>query len=191
MKLIIDGYNLIRSVIHRQAKQPDVQQFLGRLRRYQRVTEHEITVVFDGGDGTHRYQIGYHGLIIWYSGQRETADDLIKDFLTTVQPDSVVLISDDRQLNAAAQERDIVSVSPLFFISRLTEREGIKPTKPQQQIHGIIKTSENSSDELDALMIAYSGSLPQKENERLGTVVPKHKKGSKLERRLEALIRKL
>jgi predicted RNA-binding protein with PIN domain len=190
MKLIIDGYNLIRSVTHKRATQPDIAHMLGRLRRYQRATEHEITIVFDGGDSMHRYQTGYHGLTLWYSGLRETADDVIRTLLSTVHPESTVLISDDRQLNEVAQERAIVSVSPLFFIARLAEREGIKPTK--QRAHGLTKTSEDSNAELDALMQAYSGStVPKKENETDIMHTPKHKKSSKIERRLEALMRKL
>jgi predicted RNA-binding protein with PIN domain len=191
MKLIIDGYNLIRSVTHKRATEPDIQHMLGRLRRYQRVTQHEIVIVFDGGDGTHRYQTGYHGLTVWYSGVRETADDLIKDFLRTAHPDGTVLISDDRQLNEAAQERDIVSVSPLLFLARIKEREGVKPGDKEGALKAI-KTSAEANVEVDALMEAYSGTAgSKKEGEQEITSAPKHKKGSKVERRLEALMRKL
>jgi predicted RNA-binding protein with PIN domain len=191
MKLIIDGYNLIRSVTHRRATEPDIQHMLGRLRRYQRVTQHEIVIVFDGGDGTHRYQTGYHGLTVWYSGVRETADDLIKDFLRTAHADGTVLISDDRQLNEVAQECDIVSVSPLFFLARLNEREGIKKSSAASALKAI-KTSTEANVELDSLMEAYSGSAGSKKEGEQGILsIPKHKKGSKVERRLEALMRKL
>ena len=189
MQLIIDGYNLIRSVTHKRATEPDIQQMLGRLRRYQRVTEHEIVIVFDGGEGTHRYQTGYHGLVVWYSGVRESADDLIKDFLRGAHPDGTVLISDDRQLNETAQERDIVSVGPLF-LARLSEREGIKPIR--KSVHKAVKTSAEANVELDALMEAYSSSGgSKKEREQEVGVMPQRKKISKLERRLEALMRKL
>jgi predicted RNA-binding protein with PIN domain len=190
MKLIIDGYNLIRSVTHKRATEPDIQHMLGRLRRYQRVTQHEIVIVFDGGEGTHRYQTGYHGLTVWYSGVRETADDLIKDFLRTAHPDGTVLISDDRQLNEAAQEHDIVSVSPLLFLARMSEREGVKKTLATSA-HKAVKTSAEANVEVDALMEAYSGSVGSKKEKEQEVAVAKHKKSSKVERRLEALIRKL
>lgn len=190
MKLIIDGYNLIRSLTHTQATQHDLQHMLGRLRRYQRVTGHEILFVLDGGDSVYRYHASYHGITIWYSGAKATADDLIKDFLKAAHADNVLLISDDRQLNEAAQERGIVSVSPLFFVSRLREREGIKPV--HDVVQSAIKTAEDSSDDLDLMMHAYSASVPyKKEYEEDLMVTPKHKKSSKIERRLEALIRKL
>lgn len=191
MQLIIDGYNLIRSVTHKRATEPDIQQMLGRLRRYQRVTEHDIVIVFDGGDGLHRYQTGYHGLTVWYSGVRETADHLIKDFLRGAHPDGTVLISNDRQLNEAAQEYDIVSVSPLLFLARIKEREGFKLSDTKSVLKAI-KTSSEANVELDALMEAYSGSAgSKKEREPEVDAMPKNKKSSKLERRLEALIRKL
>jgi predicted RNA-binding protein with PIN domain len=190
VKLIIDGYNLIRSITHTQATTHDLQHMLGRLRRYQRVTGHEIVFVLDGGDSVYRYHASYHGITIWYSGIKATADDLIKDFLKTAHADSVLLISDDRQLNEVAQDHGIVSVSPLFFVSRLREREGIKPVK--NSVQGIVKTTDDSSEELDLIMHAYSSSIPhKKENGHDLSVTPKHKKSSKLERRLEALIRKL
>ncbi len=190
MKLIIDGYNLIRSLTHTQATQHDLQHMLGRLCRYQRVTGHEIVFVLDGGDSVYRYHASYHGITIWYSGAKATADDLIKDFLKTAHADNVLLISDDRQLNEVAQDHGIVSVSPLFFVSRLREREGIKPVKAG--IHAVIKTTEDSSEELDLMMHAYSASVPHKKDREHDLLQgPRHKKGSKLERRLEALIRKL
>lgn len=190
MKLIIDGYNLIRSITHSQATTHDLQHMLGRLRCYQRVTGHEIVFVLDGGDSLYRYQAAYHGMTLWYSGAKATADDLIKDFLKTAHAESALLISDDRQLNEVAQDHGIVSVSPLFFVSRLCEREGVKPVK--NALNELVKTAEDSSEDLDQIMYAYSASVPyKKEREDESLIAPKHKKSSKLERRLEALIRKL
>lgn len=190
MKLLIDGYNLIRAITHTRAKETDVQYFLGRLRRYKRVTGHDITIVFDGGDGSYRYQLGYHGVTLWYSGVRETADDLIKDFLSNALAEEVVLISDDRQLNDVAQERNIISVSPLFFLARLAEKEGSEPK--HVSVHSAIKTSENENNDIDEIM--HQVVLPMKhthKDEHEVLLMTKKKKSSKLERRLEALIRKL
>jgi len=190
MKLLIDGYNLVRSITHARAKKTDVQQILGRLRRYKRVTGHGITVVFDGGDGSYRYQVNFHGLTIWYSGVRETADDLIKDFLRASVSDEQVLVSDDRQLNDVAEERNIISVSPLFFLARLAERETVSPAIAPGRI--ATKTSEDENGELDALM--YQTMVPRHHKSEPmpdELLILKGKKSSKLERRLEALIRKL
>ncbi len=190
MKLLIDGYNLVRSLTHRQARENEVQQILGRLRRYHRVTGHDITVVFDGGEGSYRYQLGYHGLVLWYSGSSETADDLIKKFLAHAHQDELVLISNDRELNEIAQERGIVSVSPLFFITKVAEREeaGIKKTVTCSAI----KTSKEVDVGLDELMREASSRMPHKiETETGKSSMLKDKKGSKIERRLEALISKL
>lgn len=189
MKLLIDGYNLIRSVTHRPATPSDIQHMLGRLRRYQRATKYDITLVFDGGEGAYRYKTVYHGLTMWYSGFRETADDLIKDFLRSSRADELVLISDDRQLNEVAEKQDIVSVSPLFFLARVAEREGVKPIK--NFVHQATKTSDDENSELDALMYASTNAMRTKEEGPLKIVENSHKKASKIERRLEALIRKL
>jgi predicted RNA-binding protein with PIN domain len=189
MKLLIDGYNLLRFITHGSATKSEIEQFLGRLRRYSRVTAHQIIVVFDGGDGLYRYQSTYHGLTIWYSGSRETADDLIKDFLPRYNANEVVLISDDRQLNAVAEAASIISVSPAVFIERMRARE--EGGKAPLAIASLVKKSTSSSAELDALMAGATQQMPPEETETATSAKLKGKKSSKIKRRLDAVIQKL
>ena len=192
MKLLIDGYNLLRYITRRPARQADLDQFLGRLRRYSRATGHQLTIVFDGGEGLYRYQGTYHGLTLWYSGARQTADDVIKDLLPHYHADEVMLISDDRQLNESAEALSIVSVSPAVFVDRMRAREGDANNLRTRKASSLVKTATDSSDELDALMGVTTNRMPNKEKTEQNTgAMLDNKKRSKLERRLDALIQKL
>lgn len=192
MKLLIDGYNLLHYISRGSAPQGDVKAFLGRLRRYKRATGHTIIVVFDGGEGVYRYQQDYHGMTLWYSGARQTADDLIKAFLPQYATDEVVLISDDRSLNETAEGYSIVSVSPAVFVNSMIARE--TGTKQMQDTarHTLVKTAVTDSDELDLLMHEATARMPAKaETTGSSSGMLKGKKQAKVERRLEAVLRKL
>lgn len=192
MKLLIDGYNLVRYITRGPATKIDIESVLGRLRRYSRFMGHDIIVVFDGGEGMYKYQLTYHGLHLWYSGLRETADDVIKLLLPGYNPDEVLLVSDDRQLNYAAQECGIVSISPAVFYSCMQEKEESSSRNTKEKLSTTFKTSSDSNYELDALMHAESRNLPSKqETSDDKNDILKNKKSSKIERRLQVLMRKL
>lgn len=192
MKLIIDGYNLLRYITRGSATRQEIEQFLGKLRRYSRATKHHLIIVFDGGEGWSRYQAPYHGLDIWYSGSQQTADDVIKDLLPRYNADEVVLISDDRQLNeSAAEEHAIISVSPAVFIDRMQSREDSTKTKNIRDDAQLVKTAVDSSTELDALMNSATRHMSHTRKNDDTPAPIKDKKGSKIERRLDAVLRKL
>jgi hypothetical protein len=131
-------------------------------------------------------------LCLWYSGVRETADDVIKFLLPTYSPDEIVLISDDRQLNYAAQECGIVSVSPSFFSVCMQEKENKSVHSTIEQKTGVVKTTSDDNYELDVLMrVGDDRMLQKKETDGDKNGIFKDRKSSKIERRLQSLMRKL
>jgi len=191
MKLLIDGHNLIRYGTGSVPTAQQVDAFLARMARYSRYTGHEIIIVFDGGEGLYPYEMVRRGMAIHYAGARQTADDVIKKLLPRYHKDELVLISNDRQLNAVAEQQSIISVDPAFFMSRVREKGMSTATHKtaQSEIH---KTSTETNEELDTLMHTspMRGVAKSETTESLHDTLKDGKK-TKLERRLEAVIRKL
>jgi predicted RNA-binding protein with PIN domain len=159
MHIMIDGYNLLRYITKKQSTQREKEQLLGRLRRYARYMEHAIVIIFDGGDAIRPYQESHGAVTIWYSGLQATADDLIIAQLPAYNADSVVLISDDRNLNEYAQTLDIIlEINPV--------------------LDALLHNNNVSS--------AYTKDVSQPEVHKKRAA-----KDSKIERRLQSILRKL
>jgi predicted RNA-binding protein with PIN domain len=100
--IIIDGYNLIRqsdelSRLDSQDLQLGRQALIDRLAAYKRMRRHEITVVFDAGEGLHqgRQKAFVKGIKITYSGRGELADTVIKQMAVREKQRATVVSSDN------------------------------------------------------------------------------------------------
>lgn len=126
MRILIDGYNLIRRVPElKEADRTDLQQgrnaLLEHLATYGAGKGHRITVVFDGADAVHlggnRERIG--GILVRYSPRGVSADS---DILTAISKNETdVLVSADRVLTDAASQGGVTPVSPELFWDRVQE----------------------------------------------------------------------
>jgi len=84
MKLVIDGYNLIRqsptlSQIELESLEAGREALIRYLQAYRRLKRHDITVVFDGEHGKHlslqKEKVG--AITVIYSGRGQKADDVL------------------------------------------------------------------------------------------------------------------
>jgi predicted RNA-binding protein with PIN domain len=120
MRILIDGYNLIRRIpdldkVDRMDLQGGRDALLGQLASYRRGKNHRITVVFDGADAVHlggsRERIG--GISVRYSPRGMSADRVILDSIRKSEAD--ILVSADRELTDAAKRSGVTFVTPEFF----------------------------------------------------------------------------
>lgn len=125
MWIIVDGYNLIRqwpelAMLDRADLQSGREALLQELQVYQRARRHRITVVFDGRErGTLSGGSEKSGGVgIRYSRQGETADEVIAR-LVAGAGEGAVVVSSDREVQAAARRHGAAPVSAEEFIARM------------------------------------------------------------------------
>ena len=101
--LVIDGYNCInvsRGNVDGGASLDMLRRsFLDTLVRYKKARGGKITVVFDAyrTSSTGRHQENYKGIDVLYSGERETADEVIIGWIRR-KPSGMVVVSSDRAI---------------------------------------------------------------------------------------------
>ena len=125
MWIIVDGYNLIRqwpelAMLDRADLESGRAALLQELRGYQRAKRHRITVIFDGRErgGTSGGTENASGIGVRYSRQGETADEVIAR-LVAEAGDGAVVVSSDREVQAAARRLGAAPLSVVVFMVRM------------------------------------------------------------------------
>ncbi len=126
MRIIVDGYNLIRRIPELMALDRDDLEAgrdgLGSELSIYRVGKgHRITVVFDGAESIH---LGggsekVAGITIRYSARGQTADQVIQKMCREGLADMVV--SGDREITDVAKRAGVTAVSPDLFWDKVQE----------------------------------------------------------------------
>lgn len=126
MRVIVDGYNLIRSSpylsqIERQDLQAGRRELLRRLGEYQRRKGHQILVVFDAGESAYssRRHERIEGISVTFSRRGETADEVIKG-LASAGREGVVIVTSDRELATFAERHGSFAIAADEFEQRMT-----------------------------------------------------------------------
>ena len=143
MPVIIDGYNLLRS-IQKTDEQFETLTEAGLCRTLseylKRIRSHGH-IVFDGLGPPDKSNLGGFGnLEVYFSGPDTDADSIIEQkILDNSAPKSLLIVSTDRRLRAAAGKRKAVSIrSELFFQEVIRQLDRKKPTpEPEQKRRGL------------------------------------------------------
>ena len=126
MRIIIDGYNLIRRIPELRALERDDLEagrdgLVSELSTYRAGKGHRITVVFDGtgsvhlGGGSEKVA----GIAVRYSPRGRTADSVIKEMCRGSEADLVV--TGDREITDVARKAGVTVVSPDLFWDKVQE----------------------------------------------------------------------
>jgi predicted RNA-binding protein with PIN domain len=125
IRLIVDGYNLIRqSPSLREVESRDLQMgreaLINHLASYKRIRGHEITVVFDGwrAGGLTEKQQHQQGIHVVYSRRNERADEVIKRMAKKWRQGATVVTS-DREVAHFAEMVGATAVSSEEFEGRM------------------------------------------------------------------------
>jgi predicted RNA-binding protein with PIN domain len=121
MPVIIDGYNLLRSIQRDEQFESLTEVGLCRIiSDYMKNVRNHGHVVFDGTgprDKSDFDQLGGLGNIeVYFSGEHLEADDLIIEKIDdSSAPKKLIIVSSDREIRAAAASRKAVSVKSDYF----------------------------------------------------------------------------
>lgn len=201
MIIVVDGYNVLKQVFpsHKQMLDRQRQLFINQLSDYKQAKEavvKEVIIVFDAGPVVHATRHIQGGVVVMFSGQKQSADDWIEQYAQRHRGGDILLISSDRKLGdscqcygvkvMAAQEFYEIVCQVLAAEKRYDARgyqdrsELQKYTSERDDVH-----VENAYDQdsLDWLMEQASGVLPskdhddeQKQRRRNAQALSKHEK---------------
>jgi len=180
MILVIDGYNLLKHIDpHRNITEHERSQFLHQLKRYARRKKHRVVVVFDGGPYQWPYSASadaacYEGqapiskkrslVKVIYSGARETADEVIMQYLHDHKTKDLLLVSSDHEINLFASKHDIVSIGSDDFYRLF--KEGLQEQREGEGEQMVTVELDEGELALDELMEQASKEVPHKEEDR-------------------------
>lgn len=126
MRIVIDGYNLIRRVpelrvLDRDDLEAGRDGLVQELSTYRAGKGHRIIVVFDGAEALHlggsRERVA--GIAVRYSPRGRSADSVIKEMCRESQAD--VVVTADREIMDAARRAGVTPVSPDLFWDKVQE----------------------------------------------------------------------
>jgi len=128
--LLIDGYNYIgrtslAGMFGTAGTEIARDHFLDQLVEYRKEKSIRITVVFDAYAGVHhvRSRTNYKGVEVIYSGRDETADDVIRQAMSS-RPAGLIVVSSDRALIDEAKKHGVVFMVPGRLEAALSGEDG-------------------------------------------------------------------
>lgn len=186
MHIIIDGYNVLKQALgNKQISEGQRRAFINALGKYGAKKNHSIVVVFDGGPDAWPSQERDHGILVVYSGIKESADDIIKKSIS--QRPHVLLVTSDNGLKSAAQHGTAVIDSLEFYI--LVKQE-LAPKEKLEHAH-IVKTTKDQNSLVDELMRKDTQSIYKGESQETHERRSKGQTPSKKERAFLQKLKKL
>ncbi|MGZ6250417.1 MAG: NYN domain-containing protein [Candidatus Chromulinivorax sp.] len=169
MIILIDAYNLFKTVLHVQSiSDKELQNFLHFFDRYaQSKPHHQLILVFDGGPRLEEHYEQYAYLQLIYSGTIQIADQVLIKKMHEYRSHEVLLVTCDRQIRKQAAAYQIESLGSIEFytiIQNLLQPELIEESRVAHRMH---KMSDEQNDELDALMEFGSRKLLVKDQDKI------------------------
>jgi len=155
MIILIDGYNLLRSMFHKVKGKLDKQrdQFIKQLGFYKKKREKikEIIVVFDGGMPNRSTREIRNGIVVIFSGQNSDADEWIKNYIEENSKKELMVITMDREIIKKAINRgaEVVSVVDFYGILQNTLMQEVENNFDNGDIE---KYHSDKSEALDLMM---------------------------------------
>lgn len=156
MPVLIDGYNLLR-IIQRSESMAAMDEagLIRVLTEFLRRTRDRGQIIFDGIGPPDKSALGgFRNLEVFFSGQEVDADSVIEEKIQdNSAPRSLIVVSSDRRLKAAAKKRRAVAMGAEIFwmnVCKMMEKEPPRP-EPKEKRHGI--TDAETDRWLDAFGI--------------------------------------
>lgn len=190
MIIVIDGYNLLKLIHGPDLSETQRSAFVNLMGRYIKKRNHKVVVVFDAGPCTYPLKEKSHGVQVIYSGEYQTADDIIVNFVQDNSSKEIVVITKDREIIRHVTDVKKEVIDPQEFYTKVRSAFAPKEQKQLAQEGTLIKLTIESNDDLDALMQEAAGmSMPNKDQEEYS--VPRHHapKGQDVSKRRRSKLR--
>lgn len=192
MIIVVDAYNVLKRETHSTiVSHQERVRFLSYISAYSKQKGHELIVVFDGGESSWPSVTKQRHVTVVYSGTQRSADDYIRSYLTQNARKDIVLVSSDNELNHWAEKYTIPSVDSDVFYTKLSQTVHMAEPLRVSLSSPLVKTSENSNGLLDAIMEEGSVYVQQKDEGSAKQYRHEKKVGTKKEKRLIEILKKL
>lgn len=166
MILVIDGYNLLKKLHGQDVSESQRSAFVNLMGRYMKKRHHKVVVFFDGGPYYYPSAEKQKGVVVWYSGQNQSADDLIVTYAQEHKNREMLVVTLDRELGNKVGEARVETVEPLFFYEKVQSICNPEKKGSFEAEGAICKLSEEDDEELDSLMYEAAGMrIPVKDEE--------------------------
>lgn len=168
MIILIDAYNLLKTVLHVQfISDQQRMYFLQLFNSYaQHRPSNNVILVFDGGQDLYEVEQNYKNITLFYSGSMQIADDVIKKKLYAYRSHDILLVTCDRELRRYAANYQIESLGSVEFYKILQDIMQLKDKAEVIVAQTICKTTLSSNEHLDKLMELGSRRLVMKDQDQ-------------------------
>ena len=169
MILVIDGYNLLKKLHGLDVSEVQRSAFVNLMGRYIKKRQHKVMVFFDGGPYYYPSAEKQKGVTVWYSGQNQSADDLIITYAQEHRTREMLVVTLDRELCNKVGESRVETVEPLFFYELVQAVCHPEKKSSPQSYADICKLSEDDDEEVDKIMYEAAGMrMPLKDERESG-----------------------
>ena len=206
MIVIIDGYNLLRQVFYKIKGKLDLQRkhFIKQLGHYKSKKADEIKdiiIVFDGGHARHATREVHNGIVVIFSGYKNSADEWIADYVQNHKEKEFLLVSKDKELisNCKKYGADAIGGEDFYNIVQNSILEDLQENvkfgadgsiTKYEDIDDIYDLPKTNSKMLDLLMEQTAIEINKKEEDE---EEKKHKKSKskKISKKEKQVLRKI
>lgn len=172
MIILIDGYNLLKTVLHvSYISDKQRHQFLQLLSAYLQIrTNNQIILVFDGGPDMYESEQLHQQISIIYAGNLQIADDVLKKKIYAMKSYDILLVTCDRDIRKYAATYHVESIGSVEFYAMLHDSMQRHEQKLSIVAQTICKTTDDSYEDLDRLMELGSRNLLVKDFNSVVTI---------------------
>ena len=168
MIILVDAYNLLKTVLHvtfiTDAQRAEFLQLFAKYARHK--PSNSVVLVFDGGQDLYEVQDLYQRVTIVYAGSLQSADDAIKKRLYSLRSQEVLLVTCDRDIRKYAAYHQIESLGSVEFYTLLQKSMQQQSYQEVVIAQTICKTSDDDNEDLDRLMELASRRLVMKDQDK-------------------------
>jgi predicted RNA-binding protein with PIN domain len=192
MIIVIDGYNLLKLIHGPDSNDTKRSAFINFMGRYIKKRNHKVIVVFDAGPCTYPMKEKSHGVQVIYSGEFQTADDIIVKFVQDNPSKEIVVITKDREIISHVTALSKEVIDPFEFYNKVGQAFESSERAQMGKIGTLMKLSDEEDPELDDLMReAAQMKTPDKDTQEY--TVPRHHepKGQSLSKKERARLKAL
>jgi predicted RNA-binding protein with PIN domain len=191
--IVIDGYNLIKQLFStNRISHAKRDGYVDLLINQSQNRGHRLIIVFDGGEfGLPSIENRGNAQIL-YSGYRESADDVIKRYVSEHRSLDLLVVTSDRAIHDFVRNLGIRTLKSLDFSQMFFEEKKLNGQRAEHIVQKpTIRLSKDSTQELDDLMMSTRvDDVVKYSYDRQKRIAPAQKE-SKKERAFNKKLRKL
>ncbi|MCF7900132.1 NYN domain-containing protein [Candidatus Babeliales bacterium] len=183
MIIIVDGYNLLKKIfVETFISEKQRTAFVNLMGRYSKKRGHKVIIVFDAGPCRYPLTEKDHGVTVIYSGEYQSADDIIMDFVQKHENKDILVVTEDREIIQAVERCHEDALDPRTFYEKVKNAFNVSDEVLKKELSGIIKLSDTENEDLDALMHYAASMNMQVKDDECYTVHDRQKKGQEVKK---------